>query len=89
MAATEPRTVSLPREQAEFVDELISSGLYATSNEVIRAGLQALQERDASVDQWLRDEVVPVIQAALTDPSNLIPLDEVFEEIRVIHAEKL
>ncbi len=85
MAATERRTFSLPSEQAEYIDELVSTGTYATSSEVIRAGLRALQERDAAVDRWLREEVVPVLQAALADPDSLIPLDDVFAEIEAIH----
>jgi len=88
MAATERRTFSLPREQADYIDELVSTGTYATSSEVIRAGLRALQERDAAVDRWLREEVVPVMQAALADPDSLIPLEDVFEDIRAIHAQR-
>ncbi len=39
MSATEKRTFSLPAEQAAFIDRLVESGAYATSSEVIRAGL--------------------------------------------------
>lgn len=88
MAATERRTFSLPREQAEYIDELVSTGTYATSSEVIRAGLRALRERDAAVDRWLREEVVPVMQAALANPDSLIPFDDVFEEIEALHAQQ-
>ncbi len=48
MSATEKRTFSLPAEQAAFIDQLVASGSYATGSEVIRAGLRALQERDAA-----------------------------------------
>ena len=89
MAATERRTFSLPREQSEYIDELVSTGTYATSSEVIRAGLRALQERDAVVDGWLREEVVPAMQAAQAEPGSLLPLDDVFENIRAIHAGRL
>ena len=44
MAAAEKRTFSLPSEQAVYIDRLVASGTYATSSEVIRAGLRALQD---------------------------------------------
>lgn len=88
MAATERLTVSLPREQAEYIEQLVAGGSYATTSEVVRAGLRALQERDVAVDRWLREEVVPVMQAALADPDSLIPLEDVFAEIDAIHARQ-
>lgn len=52
------------------------------SNKVIRAGLRALQEHDAAVDRWLRDEVVPIAAAMQADPGRAISADRVFGEIR-------
>jgi antitoxin ParD1/3/4 len=88
MAAAEKRTFSLPTEQAHYIDNLVASGTYATSSEVIRAGLRALQERDAAMDRWLREEVVPVATAMQADPSRAIAADQVFDEIRALHAER-
>jgi antitoxin ParD1/3/4 len=59
MARVSKRTFSLPAEQAAFIDAKVNSGAYATGSEVIRAGLRALQERDAVFEQWLREEVIP------------------------------
>ena len=89
MAAAEKRTFSLPTEQAEYIDKLVASGTYATSSEVIRAGLRALQERDAAMDRWLREEVVPVATAMQADPGRAIAADQVFDDIRALHAERL
>ncbi|MBN9217842.1 MAG: type II toxin-antitoxin system ParD family antitoxin [Mesorhizobium sp.] len=89
MAATEKRTFSLPTEQAAFIDRLVESGTYATSSEVIRAGLRALQERDAAVERWLREEVVPTYDRWKADTSRVIPLDEGFDGIRAYHATRL
>lgn len=89
MAATEKRTFSLPTEQAAFIDHLVKSGTYATSSEVIRAGLRALQERDAAVERWLREEVVPTYDKWKADPSQVIPADQVFDTIRAHHAARL
>ncbi|MGO4124237.1 type II toxin-antitoxin system ParD family antitoxin [Inquilinus sp. YAF38] len=89
MSATEKRTFSLPAEQAAFIDQLVASGAYATSSEVIRAGLRALQERDAAVERWLREEVAPTYDAWKEDPSRVIPIDNVFDSIRAHHAARL
>ena len=86
MAASHKRSFSLPAEQARYIDSLVASGSYATSSEVIRAGLRALQERDAAVDRWLRDEVVPIAAAMQADPGRAISADRVFAEIRDLHA---
>lgn len=89
MSATEKRTFSLPAEQAAFIDQLVQSGTYATSSEVIRAGLRALQERDAAVERWLREEVVPSYDRWKADPSQTIPADQAFDSIRAHHAARL
>ena len=87
--AVENRTFSLPPEQAEYIDHLVSTGAYATGSEVLRAGLVALKERDAAVERWLREEVVPVAVAMDADPSLAIPAEDVFAAIRALHAERL
>ena len=89
MPATDKRTFSLPAEQARYIDALVASGAYATASEVVRAGLRALQERDAAVERWLREEVVPVAAAMQADPHRGIPADQVFAEIRALHAQRL
>src|SRR4029077_15342272 len=53
MAAAAKRTFSLPAEHTKFIDAKVASGDYASGSEVVRAGLRALQERDAAVERWL------------------------------------
>jgi len=89
MSASAKRTFSLPIEQSAYIDGLVASGAYATSSEVIRSGLRALQERDAAVERWLRQEVVPVAAAMQADPSLGIPLDTVFSELRELHKGRM
>jgi antitoxin ParD1/3/4 len=57
------RTFSLPAEQAAYIDAKVDGGAYASGSEVVRAGLRALQERDAAVERWLSEEVAPVYDA--------------------------
>src|SRR5271167_2813914 len=89
MAAVEKRTVSLPPAQAHYIDTLVEAGAYASASEVVRAGLRALQERDAAVERWLRDEVIPAYDAMQADPSRGIPADQVVAAMRAYHADHL
>ncbi|CCV10070.1 type II toxin-antitoxin system ParD family antitoxin [Mesorhizobium sp. STM 4661] len=89
MSATEKRTFSLPAEQAAFIDQLVQSGAYATSSEVIRAGLRALQERDAAVERWLREEVAPTYDAWKAHPGRGISPEEMTERARKRHEARL
>ena len=88
-SSSDKRTISLPPEQARYIDALVASGAYATASEVVRAGLRALRERDAAVERWLRDEVVPVAAAMQADPGRGIPAEQVFADIRALHAQRL
>jgi antitoxin ParD1/3/4 len=89
MSSPEKRTFSLPAEQASYIDALVASGSYASASEVVRAGLRALQERDAAVERWLREEVVPVYDAMQADPKRGVPADRVMAAIRAHHAARL
>lgn len=84
----EKRTISLPPQHAAYVDELVASGAYGSVSEVVRAGLRALQDRDAAVEKWLREEVVATYDAMIANPERAIPADSVFEEIRRRRAER-
>jgi len=88
MSNIEKRTISLPAEHAAFIDAKVASGDYASASEVVRAGLRALQERDAAVERWLREEVAPTYDAFKADPTRGIPAEKVFDEVRARHAAR-
>jgi antitoxin ParD1/3/4 len=85
----EKRTISLPRAQASYIDALVEAGTYASASEVVRAGLRALQERNAAVERWLKEEVVPVYDAMQADSGRGIPADQVLAALRAHHAARL
>ncbi len=89
MSNVEKRTVSLPAEHAAYIDKLVDEGLYASASEVMRAGLRALQERDAAVEKWLRKEVAAAYDAMKADPSRGLSADDVADEIRAAHAARM
>jgi antitoxin ParD1/3/4 len=89
MPAVEKRTVSLPADQARYIDELVASGGYASASEVVRAGLRALQERDAVVERWLRHEVAQVYDAMQADPGRALGAEAVGEALAAHHAARL
>jgi antitoxin ParD1/3/4 len=67
--------------QRRVVDERIASGAYATADEVIQAGLRALEREEADTNAWL----VELAEESLADPEPSIPAAEVFEEIYEMH----
>ena len=89
MPSAEKRTFSLPVEQGSYIDNLVATGTYASGSEVVRAGLRALQERDAAVEKWLRGEVVDIYDAMQLNPGRAIPAEQVFATIRARHADGL
>jgi antitoxin ParD1/3/4 len=89
MSVVSKRTVSLPAEQSRYIDDLVAAGSYASASEVVRAGVRALQERDAAVERWLREDVAPVYDAMQADPGRALPAADVFVSIRARHADRL
>jgi len=63
MAAMERRSVSLPPDLARYVDHLVETGVYGSRGEVLLAGLRAMRARDAAMERWVLNEVVPMLGA--------------------------
>ena len=67
---------------ADAVERKVKSGACASVSEVLRDGVRALLDRDAAVERWLREEVVPGHREYLADPSKGVPADAVLERIK-------
>lgn len=84
----EKRTISLSSEQAAYIDEKVEKGDYASVSEVVRAGLRALRERDAAIEQWLHTEVAAAYDAMKANPDRAVPLDAAFTKLRDRHSAR-
>jgi len=89
MRTTQSLSITLPHEMAQMVKDKVASGEYASESEVIRDGLRTLSARDAAVEKWLRDEVVPTYDRVAADiEGTTMPAEEVFSGIRARHAAR-
>ena len=82
MRTTQQFSITLPHDMAEVVERKIQSGAYASVSEVMRDGVRALIERDAAIERWLREEVVPGHIEHLADPSKAIPAEDLLGRIK-------
>jgi antitoxin ParD1/3/4 len=78
MRSTQSLSITLPNDMAQMVKDKVASGAYASESEVIRDGLRALQARDAAVERWLHESVVPVFDRVARGDEKLVDADEVF-----------
>jgi Arc/MetJ-type ribon-helix-helix transcriptional regulator len=53
----------------------------------MRDGVRALLERDAAIERWLREEVVPGHAEYLEDPSKGIPAEDLLGRIKARRAQ--
>ena len=60
------------------VEARVKAGSYACADEVIQAGLLALEREEASTNEWL----IQLAEESLADPEPSIPAAEVFRELR-------
>ena len=60
------------------VEERVQSGSYASADEVIRAGLLALDREEKATDEWF----VELAKESMADPRPSLAVTHVFRELR-------
>jgi antitoxin ParD1/3/4 len=75
--SSRPITVTLGELQ-EKVEARVKSGAYASTSEVLRAAVRALEREEEAITEWLRQRV----DEAFADPRPNIPASEVFKRLR-------
>jgi len=78
MGATQNTVVVDLGSLRQSVEDRIQSGSYASADEVIRAGLLALEREEAGTNEWLTRLAVE----SLADPRPSVPAEQVFRELR-------
>lgn len=78
-----PITVTLGDLQSR-VERRVKSGAYASTSEVLRAAVRALDREESALDEWMRQR----IDESLADPRPNIPATEVFRRLRAHHAKR-
>jgi len=85
MRSTQQISVTVPKDMAAQIKARVASGEYASESEVIRDGLRALQAREKAVEQWLKNDIVPVYDAMKANPERARSLDDVKAAIAAQH----
>ncbi len=82
--SSRPITVTLGDLQ-ERVEARVHSGAYASSSEVLRAAIRALDREESAINDWLRRQ----IDESLADPRPSEPATDVFRRLRAHHEKQL
>ncbi|MFL6856320.1 MAG: type II toxin-antitoxin system ParD family antitoxin [Allosphingosinicella sp.] len=85
MADRHQLSVTLPDDLAAQVRAKVVSGEYGSESDVIAEALRTLQDREQSVEQWLRTEVAAAYDALAADPSRGLSLEEVRASLAATH----
>lgn len=78
MGATQNTVVVDLGPLRQSVEDRVKAGSYASADEVIRAGLLALEREEAGTDAWL----IQLAKESLADPRPSVPAAQVFRELR-------
>ena len=77
--------IELGEDQKAILQRQLESGRYEDASDVVNDALRLLDERDADLDEWLRQEV----QESLADKAPPIPMEDVFARLEARHAQRM
>ncbi|MDB5552005.1 MAG: hypothetical protein JWL86_1989 [Rhizobium sp.] len=82
MSELKEMQITLPADLATRLKDKMESGRYASESDVIAESLSALDEREAEIESWMVNEVVPAHDRWMADPSRAVPIDEAFARLQ-------
>ncbi|HYG49240.1 MAG TPA: type II toxin-antitoxin system ParD family antitoxin [Allosphingosinicella sp.] len=85
MADRHPLNITLPGDLADQLRARVESGQYASESDVVIEALRTLDDREQTLEQWLRTEVAAAYDAMAADPSRGLSLDEVRASLTATH----
>jgi antitoxin ParD1/3/4 len=80
--------VNLPTEMVDLVHRKVASGEYVDESAVIAESLELLEDREAGIERWLREEIVPVCLAMEADPSSGISSSELLDSLEAARLKR-
>jgi antitoxin ParD1/3/4 len=69
----------------QLVEDRVKTGSYTSADEVIRAGLLALEREEAALNEWLTQQA----EESLADPRPSVPAAQVFRALRAKYRRPL
>ena len=78
-------SITLPSQMVDAIKARVEDGTYASTSEVMRAALRALEREEHILDQVADAK----IREAIDDPRPGIPADDVFDRLERLHAERM
>lgn len=88
MQPMEKISVTLPADMVRLIRERVSSGAYASASEVVGEAVRLWEAQGREHDERIAD-IRARIQRSLADPTPSAPMDEVFDRIERLHAERV
>lgn len=81
--------LALSEQDEKAIEKQLATGRFADASDVVRAGLQILEELQSGQEHWLDAEVVQRIADAEQDPSRLHREEDVFSRLAQHHETRL
>ena len=85
MADRHQLNVTLPDDLADQVRARVASGQYASESDVVIEALRTLDDREQSLERWLRTEAVAIYDRMKADPSRGRSLEQVRASLAALH----
>ena len=81
-------SVTLPTDLIDAVEAKVSAGAYASVDQLLHEAVLDRLDRDAGVEDWLRDEVARSYDEYKANPTDVVPVDEIMPRIRATGARR-
>jgi putative addiction module antidote protein, CC2985 family len=80
--------LALSEQDEKIIEKQLATGRFADASDVVRAGLQILEEMDSRRDRWLEEEIAQRAREAERDPGKLLSADDVFSRLELRHRDR-
>ena len=90
MVETRRLTVELPVDLLDTIEADVNSGRYPSLSAVLVDAVEALHGiHEVPSDDWLRANVLPVLDECERDPSRLIPAEDILARLEQRHSREM